>query len=1149
LPKDVRFRILFGINTTSMDLNSQWRKMHADGLGGTVPPSVLGAYLRTLRWLLTRGTSKYYRTNRRRLIEEGGLLALKLAVSSPYDSVRCAGDEVLLELSREPTLLDPLLAGLMVGAVVPKLDLQARTKEEVLRVLQILDAMAMSAQRYTARMVWEKDGDLTFAGEGAYEEDPNSAPRGKRRPRGEEPELLQDELWRKTRKTVLSLMEKELTTVPVIDKVLGSLESECPEVFLRALLTLHKMACTPGYGLVLDRILLMGGRALETALRAVTAPQPELVSAATTLFRQLASTVDGREVMANKGAVAIVRPLCESPEASDSMPFLAGMRCLVSLCHVAQPTHVPPQTVQLQLSVKDTRDLLYDELYVVTAAEDTRLESAALMRKRGVSPILLRYLVRFGSEPFHPFYRDRTTVVLSALLGDRLIMIDVQKSQLKRMLDYLFKVIELNIIAAVDHTTGPMTYEGLTAAFLTVCKLVDHAPRARHEAWGEAPRSRLFSNMRVLLAEYTAGRLLKRRTLDPKGFAMKALDACLLTMHSLAPLPVYETLPFIKLEPPMDYEGQEMGCLPELTELCRVFLPDLLALVKSCNPVAEAALLSSSCHVLTKLATTYFTCEILTDHGVLDVLEGLLPKGPALLEGPDADAVSRLSSAVNMEALRILPASFFTLLASLARIVGLRQTLHQRLFLTRAVERLHIPPMETNQEALPGIFLFLARMAHICTADHGQSNDLLLSPRFRVVSIIVDALEDAPHVKPETRYAAATAAASMLRDTLKAIPCFIKAGLITRLEALARNPDTPHPLLRRLLECMAMMASHPNKEFHEHLERANVRHCLFRISNSKECCKHIKGRINLSDLASEVLLYLDKKTVARKQKSRPKSPAITSETAHSKKTLITFETEPPHPKKALGPTVPAHRLPIPRGGIMDYGVSACGSLQKGEVVPGHWPPEHPPKKSKEQRERWRERYLELTRAQFTASWLTTPTPPKLEEMSAEDLRKTRPPAVRRQQPVDDGEGHHGGPGGGQDAAQGPQPSDGLGSPEPLITIKKAPLGEVVDPSSSHLLLDTVFSETDRTAIKGRRNSDVAYRPDWPGPQHQRFVHADFVGGHLVYVKSWRARGPPCKGAGALEVGELVGDEIHSLNNVHEYISTRQVARLHGELPP
>lgn len=87
-PLELKSRILLGYNMISDDLNKQWRQMHSTELGGAVPPWALATYLRILKQLTTSGSSKFFRVNRRRVVEAGGLLVIANTLRSEIREVR-----------------------------------------------------------------------------------------------------------------------------------------------------------------------------------------------------------------------------------------------------------------------------------------------------------------------------------------------------------------------------------------------------------------------------------------------------------------------------------------------------------------------------------------------------------------------------------------------------------------------------------------------------------------------------------------------------------------------------------------------------------------------------------------------------------------------------------------------------------------------------------------------------------------------------------------------------------------------------------------------------------------------------------------------------------------------------------------------------
>eukprot|EP00903_Cladosiphon_okamuranus_P010713 g10125.t1 len=131
------------------ELRARWRRVNADEKHGSLPPSVLHAYLCIILALIETDTCpRLCRMNRVKVVGSCGLLALSIHFKAGDRSQRLAC-RILRELAREPLLIFELLnagAAEHISRLLPKL--RETSRERLLEALDAVDSMAFSAMRF-----------------------------------------------------------------------------------------------------------------------------------------------------------------------------------------------------------------------------------------------------------------------------------------------------------------------------------------------------------------------------------------------------------------------------------------------------------------------------------------------------------------------------------------------------------------------------------------------------------------------------------------------------------------------------------------------------------------------------------------------------------------------------------------------------------------------------------------------------------------------------------------------------------------------------------------------------------------------------------------------------------------------------------------
>lgn len=578
------------------------------------------------------------------------------------------------------------------------------------------------------------------------------------------------------------------------------------------------------------------------------------------------------------------------------------------------------------------------------------LSAKELWRIEGL-PTIVRFLVRYGDIALAGPNRHRTCIFLHHILISKRIIGVVIDWKSRRVYEYLGRVATRNTIDLVDRRLGTskdpdaekLMCMGMRSCFLAMVVLAKHSQESYNTMVEVVLKLNLLSDLRVVVEKAAK---LKPIEFDPH--VLGVYEASMNLLEAITPLPVHETVRAADLEPEEDSVTSEARCLPLLERMLKTFHPPLVEII---GKTESTLLLSSALKSLTRFSTTTTTCKMLLDLGIIEILSSMISREPSLLEAPQILNGASLINTLRLEGgngvasgvkvLMVLPASFFGFLASIARFLGCRQRLQEKLFLRRAIERLHLATGDLIHDAKVSeeIFVLLARMAHVYTPGLGQSNDLILSEKFCVVRILATAISAGS--SREMRYTALTACCSLMRDVLRAIPIFVRHGLLAELVIILSDKKAPHPILRRALECLSLAVGHPNKLYHEQLLKTDLRSHLFRIVNSRTFHSRRKGDISIGDVASEVIRSLD-----HRGGNHEKCGALLEDGStlghdgalgSSDIPVSPFDisiNDVPSVEGLVATILPLHALKVPAGGIFDCGVTQCGNLDTQETELG-----------------------------------------------------------------------------------------------------------------------------------------------------------------------------------------------------------------------
>lgn len=273
-----------------------------------------------------------------------------------------ASSALLLEIAEEPILLRLILEAQLAEGLRCKLDDARSIHQEILHALEILERMAMSAYLYSQKI---RDPSSTSS---SYRFDEFNA-RGEKCMKRETDPIF-DETPAKTRTGLEDTFANCFLNSAVVKAVIKVMMVGPNEVFLRSTLVLHKMACTIGYGVVLESVLNSGGKCMQNIVDGLESPDGRIKMACLGLFQQLSSTREGRLMMTGKGVAKMVLNLCSGEGAEESRLYMLGLRCLSALVYSGKDLILRPENLELDYSTELIREKTYSDLVALVQAGD-----------------------------------------------------------------------------------------------------------------------------------------------------------------------------------------------------------------------------------------------------------------------------------------------------------------------------------------------------------------------------------------------------------------------------------------------------------------------------------------------------------------------------------------------------------------------------------------------------------------------------------------------------------------------------------------------------------------------------------------------------------------------------------------------------------
>ncbi|CAM9541310.1 unnamed protein product, partial [Laminaria digitata] len=262
-----------------------------------------------------------------------------------------------------------------------------------------------------------------------------------------------------------------------------------------------------------------------------------------------------------------------------------------------------------------------------------------------------------------------------------------------------------------------------------------------------------------------------------------------------------------------------------------------------------------------------------------------------------------------------LPFYYFRFVANVARVPSGRAVVQSSGTLKRCLERLALDVSGSPAARLATlrcrseICVLVARMAGTYDCDTGTANDFILSPRYRVVRVILGVLatchpEDGARLGGSSssraplvelaRYNAAWALAELCRDVLKAVPLTADAGGIHLACRIANDPESPMPLLKQVLRILQATGSFPDRVYASSLADPALLRSLHRIANNAYPGFRPQPAGGDKTPLSPAFPRKNAQTLAREQAAAA-SAAVAAPATGGMETANVFRTEVPSP--------------------------------------------------------------------------------------------------------------------------------------------------------------------------------------------------------------------------------------------------------------
>jgi hypothetical protein len=881
--------------------------MHAAENSSALPADVRLSHLKFLGALCDPKNTKHYTENRREIVTHNGLLPIVLClkecdevlldsepsvistastvtVSAPplqmddggitfAHQVAC---KLVLQIAGERSLLFSILRARVQEGLEKMLSLYASLPtEDICMALDVLDMIGANALKCSNSNMDEDDYVVyennrrvrLFHDEDADDDDASACP-----------DELEDEnekaLYKKaTRQAIVDL----LVQPPLIEHVITCLYSSNPNVFLGAVMVLHKMACTQGYNNVLIEVIAFAGRALDKVVENLQSQDPNIPHACLALLKQLATKQSGRDGMISSKCVDMLMPLVCGDDVTNSRVFVLAMSVFVNLAQDGEadaviafsgPQHSPPP-----------KNELYNDLMTILTREGkspfTSIEHLLDMK-------VMQYVINFLVRPENPnlffdlsnHHKEMGAVILHRMsLHKEACQLLIQDAALK----YFAFTIQVNFIKFIEHHYGHSQSEQIL--FFTSTQAACR---------GLAQIANFVEGGHKKVLETIAGENIYKEVEDLLGFSAVKLDdfwapkldctdaaACL--VGAVARPPVAEMHAEAQEESLLTLRDDMNSCIPVLKRLIEQMARGLMAIV--CNCPSKGAV-NSACLALAKLASTNETSAILVEMGAAKIVATLFPEKPGILHAEkDSSKSGVLDVAVKkkldkeVDQLLGLDANCYMFVSSLCRTPEGKVAIQSSGILKRCVERFHLSSGKKGIDLvirgeIASIFGRLANSQIVTGGSAGAAIDYITNPNYNTIEMLVELVREGGQYYRRARYWSAYALAELARDTVRVVPVIVKKGGVAVMGQVVKDfvrktgndpCGVPLPLLRPVLDALKRIAEYPLGAYTFAITEEGLQQPLVAVGSNvalqlKYC--GIKDRVTLGDIARDILFVL-----------------------------------------------------------------------------------------------------------------------------------------------------------------------------------------------------------------------------------------------------------------------------------------------------
>ena len=769
--------------------------------------------------------------------------------------------------------------------------------------------------------------------------------------------FLYDENAFETMNKIESVMKEFLFQDDLIQSIIEVIKLGEEDLLLQSIRILHNLACSYCYDKVLDNIMMKASiSGVKIITDALHCPNVDVLGHCSLFLLQLASTNEGRGQMIGNGLADFLKTYLQNQKAHWNMPYLFSMRILIQLCSEIEESIFFHPKVRYAPDIMTARYSMYQDLFDICqlSTELNILHTGHYLWKLGVDTEFLDFLTKD--------YQNVTTImperhiimraITRLLSAPRIRSAALSPGILHQLIVYCIHVFDMDINEAMDTAeygkqlmpTLLLGIEASSQCLSILCNDGDAYEEITESEFNpkeiilkhvlDNSNTKILKDMRDLLHSSQYKRPLSKaesyQTKYDINRRMKILSvtnvAALAFLRAITPVPSAEANSRHLVESQKSTTEESKDCDILINKFNNLYHDSILSILKAYKG-NFSPLVTACIQTLKSFSVTYNSASNLFTGGVLDILMKYLPKEHVIssLDASKSIVLQKMEKRLipaQYEALKELvaiPPSFWGLVASLARVQSFRVPLYKRGILKFALERIHvISESETHDRYVKNeIFILLARCAHIFVPRLGSLDELILGINFKTTAITIHALND-----DYLRYNAITFACSMMRDILKGVPSFCKGGIIPILLSYTSNYNIPHPILRRALEAICMIAKHPNRPYNDAVITRQFRKDLFHIANCRSYNNmKIEGNIPISDLASYIIVLINKSTNDSSGSSFTNTINTNSMSSGQDQEVSSFEII-----EQQFTTLPAHSFQAPNGNNFDCGVTKCGSL-------------------------------------------------------------------------------------------------------------------------------------------------------------------------------------------------------------------------------